>query len=256
MKKLLLMLALAHGICRADGHQHLVLVGGGQHPPEAMKAFYDWTGRPEPRLLVIGWASTVPEENMRIVREDYAKYPLRPQIELAARDQATFLQQLERAEGVWFTGGDQTRVMEVLKNQVMLRALRAKYQEGTVFGGTSAGTAIMSLRMLTGNADLTVIDGRKVEVSEGLGLLPEQVIVDQHFLRRQRENRLFGVVLNQPGSLGLGIDEDTAVLLSDGSQAQVVGRAQVMLVAPQPVPGRLHIQLYQPGERFHLEIQP
>ncbi|MBS2040878.1 cyanophycinase [bacterium] len=256
MKRLLLLLILLTGLGRAQGHQHLVMVGGGQHPPEAMKAFYDWTGRPDPHILVIGWASSVPDENLRIVLEDYAKYAQRPQLELAGRDRATVLKQLERADGVWFTGGDQTRVMEVLKDRVLLQALRAKYQEGTVFGGTSAGTAIMSLRMLTGNADLSVIDGQKVEVAEGLGLLPEQVIVDQHFLRRQRENRLFGVVLKHPGCLGIGIDEDTALLLSDGVQAQVVGRAQVMVIAPQAVPGRLHIQLYQPGERFQLDLQP
>ena len=155
-----------------------------------------------------------------------------------------------RADGVWFTGGDQTKVMEVLKDRTMLQALRKKYQEGTVFGGTSAGCAIMSLKMLTGNADLTVIDPTKVEIAEGLGLLPEQVIVDQHFLRRQRENRLFGALLGNPGHAGIGIDEDTAMLLSDGSQARVVGRAQVMLVTPQS--DGLRIQLFQPGERFRL----
>lgn len=248
MKKLLLLMALLTRIGLAQSH--LVLVGGGQHPPEAMKAFYDWTGREEPRILVIGWASSVPDENLRIVLDDYAQYAHRPQLELAARDRATVLKQLERADGVWFTGGDQTKVMEVLKDRTMLQALRKKYQEGTVFGGTSAGCAIMSLKMLTGNADLTVIDPTKVEIAEGLGLLPEQVIVDQHFLRRQRENRLFGALLGNPGHAGIGIDEDTAMLLSDGSQARVVGRAQVMLVTPQS--DGLRIQLFQPGERFRL----
>lgn len=248
MLRLLFFLALLTGICQAQSH--LVLVGGGQHPPEAMKAFYDWTGREEPRILVIGWASSVPEENMRIVLEDYAKYAHRPQVELAGRDRATVLTQLEKADGVWFTGGDQTKVMDVLKDQTLLQALRKKYQEGTVFGGTSAGCAIMSLKMLTGNADLTVIDPAKVEIAEGLGLLPERVIVDQHFLRRQRENRLFGALLGNPGHTGIGVDEDTALLLSNGSQGRVVGRAQVMLITPDS--GSLRVHLYQPGERFDL----
>jgi cyanophycinase len=248
VKKLLLLLCLLSSICHAQ--THLVLVGGGQHPPEAMKALYDWTGKTEPRLLVIGWASTVPDENMRIVLDDYSQYAHRPQIELAARDRASVLQQLERADGVWFTGGDQTRVMEVLKDRLLLEALRKKYQEGTVFGGTSAGCAIMSLKMLTGIADLTVIDPAKVEIAEGLGLLPENIIVDQHFLRRQRENRLFGALLGHPGCTGLGVDEDTALLLSDGSEARVVGRAQVMLITQEP--DSLRLRLYQPGERFHL----
>lgn len=157
MKRLLLAAALLlTQMARAE--EHLVLVGGGQHPPEAMKAFYDWTGREEPRILVVGWASSVPDENLRIVLDDYARYAHPPQLELAARDRETVLQQLERADGVWFTGGDQTKVMQVLKDRALLQALRKKYQDGTVFGGTSAGTAIMSVKMLTGNADLTVID--------------------------------------------------------------------------------------------------
>lgn len=246
MLRVLIFLAFLTAVCRAQ--THLVLVGGGQHPPEAMKAFYDWTGSEEPRILVIGWASSVPEENMRIVLDDYAKFAHRPQIELAGRDRSTFLPQLERAEGVWFTGGDQTRVMEVLKDQVLLQALRKKYQDGTVFGGTSAGCAIMSRKMLTGNADLTVIDPAKVEIAEGLGLLPEHIIVDQHFLRRQRENRLLGALLGNPGHTGLGIDEDTALLLTDGAQARVVGRAQIMQLTPMS--GGLLMRLYQPGERF------
>lgn len=249
MKKLVIALALLLTQL-AHAEEHLVLVGGGQHPPEAMKAFYDWTGREEPRILVIGWASSVPDENLRIVLEDYAQYAHRPQLELAARDRETVLKQLERADGVWFTGGDQTKVMAVLQDRPLLQALREKYRAGTVFGGTSAGTAIMSLKMLTGNADLTVIDPAKVEIAEGLGLLPENVIVDQHFLRRQRENRLFGALLGNPGHSGIGIDEDTALLLNNGSQARVVGRAQIMLIIPE---GKdLRVRLYQPGERFSL----
>lgn len=250
MKKLLLLISLLTSICQAQ--THLVLVGGGQHPPEAMKAIYDSTGKEEPRLLVIGWASSVPDENLRIVLDDYSQYAHRPQVELAARDRASVLKQLERADGVWFTGGDQTRVMEVLKDRVLLEALRKKYQDGTVFGGTSAGCAIMSLKMLTGNADLTVIDPTKVEIAEGLGLLPENIIVDQHFLRRQRENRLFGALLGHPGSTGIGVDEDTALILSDGAEARVVGRAQVMLITQEP--NSLRIRLYQPGERFRLNL--
>lgn len=248
MKKLLFLLGLLSPLVHAEGH--LVLVGGGQHPPEAMKAFYDWTGREEPRILVIGWASSVPDENLRIVLEDYAKYAHRPQLELAARDRTSVLQQLERADGVWFTGGDQTKVMAVLQDRVLLQALRDKYRAGGVFGGTSAGTAIMSLKMLTGNADPTVIDPAKVELAEGLGLLPVSIIVDQHFLRRQRENRLFGALLGNPGCSGIGIDEDTALLLSNGSEARVVGRAQILLITPES--SALRVQIYQPGDRFRL----
>ncbi len=92
--------------------------------------------------------------------------------------------------------------------------MRTRHAEGVVFGGTSAGAAVMSLRMITGEGDFTVIDGDQVEVRAGLGLLPG-VIVDQHFVKRQRENRLFGLVLKHPDERGVGIDEGTALLVDE-----------------------------------------
>ncbi len=85
--------------------------------------------------------------------------------------------------------------MEVLKRRVaFFQILKLRYDAGTVFGGTSAGAAIMSSQMITGEGDFTVIDGKKVQTSLGLGLLPDDVIVDQHFIKRQRQNRLFGLI--------------------------------------------------------------
>ena len=86
----------------------------------------------------------------------------------------------------------------------------------------------MSNPMLSGVADLTVIDGTKVELVKGLGLLPSHIIVDQHFLKRSRFNRLAGVVLNQSNTVGLGIDEDTALMIADGV-ATVHGPTQVLI---------------------------
>jgi cyanophycinase len=95
-----------------------------------------------------------------------------------------------------------------------------------------------------------VIDGDKVEVRTGLGLV-EGVIVDQHFVRRQRENRLFGLVLKHPAERGVGIDEDTALLVSGGHRAEVVGKGPVMLVDAAG-PDRLTIRLVRSGRAFDL----
>ena len=104
----------------------------------------------------------------------------------------------------------------------------------------------MSARMITGEGDFTVIDGDKVEVRPGLGLL-EGVIVDQHFVKRQRENRLFGLVLKHPEERGVGIDEDTALLVTGGRYAEVVGKGPVMLVDATG-PDRLAITLLRAGQ--------
>lgn len=107
--------------------------------------------------------------------------------------------------------------------------LKAKYNSGTPFGGTSAGAAVMSDPMVTGEADLKILDGKKVGVRKGLGLLPN-VIFDQHFLARQRHNRLFGLVMVNSNMLGVCINEDTAVLIEDNRRLTVNGATQVMFI--------------------------
>jgi cyanophycinase len=131
-----------------------------------------------------------------------------------------------------------------------LRAVRERHAHGVVFGGTSAGAAAMSLRMITGDGDLTVIDGDQVGVSEGLGLLLG-VIVDQHFVKRQRQNRLFGLVLEHPAERDVGIDEDTAILVTGGRHAKVVGKGPVLLVDAVGK-DRLQVQVLRPGQSVDL----
>jgi len=152
--------------------------------------------------------------------------PVRP---LDAATRSVFIDQLKGSSGVFFSGGDQNRIMDVLADDELLRLIREKYAAGTPFGGTSAGAAVMSDPMMTGDADLKVLDGTKVGVRKGLGLLPN-VLFDQHFLVRQRHNRLFGLMLENPNMLGIGIDEDTAVLIEDNRRLTVSGETQVMLV--------------------------
>ena len=120
---------------------------------------------------------------------------------------------------------------------------------GVVFGGTSAGTAVMSRLMITGEGDFARIDASTVAVREGLGLLPG-VIVDQHFLRRQRENLLFALVLAHPEALGVGVDQDTAFLV-DGTVGEVVGPSVVMMVRAAG-PDALGVELVRPGGRYDL----
>jgi len=173
---------------------------------------------------------------------------------LDAERKKAALDGLVRATGVFFTGGDQARIMDVLADPELLAAVKARFTAGVVFGGTSAGAAVMSALMITGEGDFTVIDGDKVEVRPGLGLV-DGVIVDQHFVRRQRENRLFGLVLKHPEERGVGIDEDTALLVSGGHRAEVVGKGPVMLVDATG-PGRLEITILRAGQSTDLQERP
>lgn len=242
----------------ATAEERLVLVGGGDRPAAAMTRFVEWAGGSAARILVVPWASSEPKESYEALREELA--PLGPAaIEsapfapLTVATRSELLGKLGRATGVFFGGGDQARIMDVLKDDGLLQAMRARHRAGVVFGGTSAGTAVMSARMITGEGDFTVLDGDKVDVRPGLGLLPG-VIVDQHFLKRQRQNRLFGLVLKHPEERGVGIDEGAALLVH-GHQAEVVGGA-VMLVDARAEPGTLLVTVVPAGGRFDLAQRP
>ena len=241
----------------AEAAERLVLIGGGTKPPAAVLRFVEWAGGPASRILIVPWASAEPAESASAFQEDLAPHhkgkvdiaPLAP-LDEAKRSQVK--EALQAATGVFFTGGDQGRIMDELKDDDLLAAFVARFREGIVFAGSSAGTAIMSPRMITGNGDFTVIDAARVETRPGLGLL-QGTIVDQHFVKRQRENRLFGLILAFPDALGVGIDEDTALVVEDGKRGSVMGDGVVVLVDGRAEPGALVVRLARPGQSVDLE---
>jgi cyanophycinase len=252
----------------AAGGPRLVIVGGGDRPPEAMARFVVWAGGSASRILVIPWASGEPAASCDRILAELKPYGpgeatcgAHPKLDargkaspLEAAQKASTLGQLSRATGVFFTGGDQARIMDVLADRDLLAAVKARSAAGAVLGGTSAGAAVMSARMITGEGDFTVIDGDKVDERPGLGLV-EGAIVDQHFVRRQRQNRLFGLVLKHPEERGVGIDEDTALLVTDGRHAEVVGTGLVVLVDATG-PDRLEVTLLRAGQTTDLRRLP
>lgn len=228
--------------------EKLWLVGGGELPAASLARFCDWAGGSAARIEVITWATAHPAESFSDVAGKFAScHPARvdasPGPGMSAAEKAAFLKQLTGASAVFFTGGDQTRIMSVLADPELLQTMRALYRQGVPFGGTSAGTAIQSSIMFTGEGDWTVIDGGAVETAPALGLL-EGVLLDTHFIRRRRENRLLSAVLKHPELLGVGIDEDTAMTVSDGRYAEVSGRGYLAHHAAtssaRPVPQTSH----------------
>ncbi|MGQ0540502.1 MAG: cyanophycinase [Blastocatellia bacterium] len=237
--------------------QRLLVIGGGERPPDALKKFVEWSGGSKARILVVTWASGLPEESFDALKRDFAVFPaasidhaaMRP---LDAEKRAKFIEQMRNATGIFFSGGDQSRIMNVLADEELLKLIRDKYATGTPFGGTSAGAAAMSDPMMTGEADLKILDGGKVGVRKGLGLIPD-IIFDQHFLVRQRHNRLFGFILVNPKMLGIGIDEDTAVLIEDNRRLEVAGKSQVMIIDGAWRRRALSTFILKASERFDLK---
>lgn len=250
----LVFLVLTANFVRAQ--ERLVVVGGGTRPPEAMKKFIEWSGGEKAHILIVTWASGEPAESFEGLKKNFATLPASavvhaPVAPLDAAEREQFVAQVAAATGIFFSGGDQNRIMDVLADEGLLKLLKEKYASGVAFGGTSAGAALMSDPMMTGEADLKILDGTKVGVRKGLGLLPN-AIFDQHFLVRQRHNRLLGLVMQNPAMLGIGIDEDTAVLIEDNRRLEVAGATQVMFVDAKNRNGAMLIHLLKPGERFDL----
>ena len=252
----------------------LLIVGGGRQPDELVRRFVGLAGGPGvARIAVLPMASAQPEESARgkiAQLESYgaAAFPL-----VVTREQAMdprTVRQLDGATGVWFTGGDQKRLASALLGTPLLEALHELRRAGAVIGGTSAGAAVMSDSMITGNQivgdsiaylgdEYRAIARGRIEVAPGFGFLPG-VLVDQHFIARERHNRLISAVLERRSMLGVGIDESTALEVRPDGTWIVRGRGQVVIYdarhsAPAPADGplgaadvRLHV--LPPGSTF------
>jgi cyanophycinase len=249
---------------------HLVLIGGGEKPPAAMAKFIELAGGKDAPIVVVPTASEAPDV-MSYYRDlfkelgctDVVVLPIK---EKADANRADLFDAASRARGIFFGGGDQSRITKALLGTPVLDAMREAFRRGAVIAGTSAGTACHSRLMITGEGDFKVIREGAVELVEGLAFLPDHIIVDQHFIARQRENRLFTVILEHPNHLGVGVDEDTAAWFRPDGTFEVIGKGSVMVLdakegSVQRVPGeaesktllgvhgmRLHIVL--PGEVF------
>jgi cyanophycinase len=229
----------------------LLLIGGGKRPVEAMKEFTRLAGGNQARILVIPWASesTAAAEAIKaeLACHSIGEIEIIPH-SLNTNDVKNLIKKLENSSGIFFTGGDQNKLMSIMKSYQLRNQFRSKFFEGVIFGGTSAGTAIMSNPMLTGSADLTVLDGTQVELAEGLGLLPPSIIVDQHFIMRSRFNRLAGLILKNKAQLGIGVDENTSLLIRD-REAQVIGPSQVLFFK-RLKSNELNIRVLGPQDRL------
>jgi cyanophycinase len=135
---------------------------------------------------------------------------------------------LERATLIWMPGGDQNRFMKAIEGTGLDEVIRARHRSGVTVGGTSAGAAVLPAEMFTGDADLKSLTARATVTEPGLGLLPH-LLIDQHFLKRQRANRLISAVFDRPSLVGVGIDESTAIVVR-GDRIEVIGASSVVVV--------------------------
>lgn len=219
---------------------HLVIIGGGSRPASVMQLFARLAGGPAGKVLVFPQASELADSGERIERELSALglgSVVVMNVDRAAADGEPALRLADGATGVYFGGGDQARLMAVLRGTKLEQRLREIYRGGGVVGGTSAGAAVMSRVMITGDERRPVskdeawqtLEAGNVVTADGLGLL-DDVVVDQHFVIRRRLHRLMSLVMEQPALLGVGIDESTAAWVKPDRTFEVVGERPVVVV--------------------------
>src|SRR5690349_6956312 len=225
---------------------HLVIVGGGPIPDAIDRRFLELAGGTNARIVVLPMASESGSESgasrAAAFRKLGAASAVSMQLERKDVGADSVARILGQATGIWFPGGDQSRLTAAIIGTAVLDSIRSRYRNGAVVGGTSAGAAVMSDPMISGDerrpggsrppADSSdnwlTIDRDDVILVPGFGLLPD-VTVDQHFLRRRRHNRLISVVLERPSIVGIGIDESTALVVSPSGPWEIIGASQAVI---------------------------
>jgi len=257
---------------------HLFVIGGGRRPVSMMKKFIDLAQQINSgKIVIFPMASSVPAEVGPEQGERFKELGARDvEFHILNREQALSEKSvaiLDDVGGVYFSGGVQSRLTAVLIDTPVHKKLLEIYRKGSVIGGTSAGAAVMSEVMITGDEKREVEEGHAFEslladnvvTTRGFGFI-RSAIIDQHFVRRKRHNRLISLVAENPKLLGIGIDESTAIIVKPDETFEVIGersvvvydasRAQIQFSPSQNIGGSNFIMhILNNGDRFNLKTK-
>lgn len=247
----------------------LFIIGGGNRPPQMIERLVEEANlKPQDYVVIVPFASSEPDSAVFYARKQFEEYKLKVFPLRRSLLSIGELDSVRYAKLIYFTGGNQNQLMNAIRQTPLYEAIWEAYRNGATIAGTSAGAAIMSQKMITGNekrytnyqATFQSIEAENIEFSEGMGFL-EKTIIDQHFIVRSRYNRLLSAVIEYPDYLCVGIDEATAILVKN-RWAEVVGNSQVITLQ-NPKKSKLkketklgaknlQISVYLPGEKFRV----
>jgi cyanophycinase len=238
-----ILLSLSFIPLNAQAKGHLVIIGGGDKPGNVIERIIDLAGGEDAKIIVIPNASSEQLESA-IYQVDQFKSLGAKNVNYIMFNKETanddsIINKLNNTSGVFFCGGDQSRLTADLLGTKLLIRIKEIYENGGVISGTSAGAAVMSKVMITGNElvntdsseAFNMIEKGNMETTEGFGFITNAVI-DQHFIKRKRNNRLITVILENRDLLGIGIDESTAILVNPDNTFEVLGKSQVLIYNP------------------------
>lgn len=253
----------------------LFIIGGGDRSDDLMKqvlSVADLTKKDF--IVVLPMSSEEPDSSFIFFKTQMIKLTSNPIVMLnfnaTTAQNKTLTDSLQKAKLIFISGGDQVRFMNVVHNTPIKTAIQKAYENGSTISGTSAGAAVMSEKMITGNQKLQKeysgtfdnIRYDNLETSEGLGLL-KTAVIDQHFLKRNRYNRLLSALVELPALTGIGIDEGTAIIVRN-NQVEVAGESEVIVVRnPKGILKakknnlisieNLQMSIYTAGQKFNIK---
>ncbi|MDO6391691.1 cyanophycinase [Pontibacter sp. BT731] len=203
---------------------------------EILKYFVSSLKGKEPMVAVVPTASNEPDEISKDYIEEFHKLGVKNVEILDIRNRMDackpeFMDMVERASGIMITGGDQLRLTSILGGSPVLQLIKERYtyDEGFIIAGTSAGAAAMSTPMIyEGETQGGYIKG-DVRITTGLEFL-KNVAIDTHFIQRGRIIRVSQCIATNPGCIGIGLEEDTAICVTKGFEVKVLGSGLVTIV--------------------------
>ena len=187
------------------------------------------------RIEIIPTASGIPKRSSQRYREAFKNlgYENIGVLDIRNREEAQskdLIKRIKEAEGVLFTGGNQLRLTTIWAGTEISEVLFERYiNEPVVIAGTSAGAMAMADTMIYEGSSHEALQKGRVKLSRGFGLL-HNVIIDTHFVKRGRIGRLFQAVASSPSSLGIGLGEDTGLLISEGNIQEAIGSGLIIIV--------------------------
>ena len=230
-------MAESGGLRAVGGAGSVLLIGGAEdkfRDKVILSTFAELAGGGEGHVAVVSTASSLGDVAIATYRDLFRSLGiaevsgLRPE-ERAEADEPEAIDLLSRATGIFLTGGNQSRLTQVVGGTRLADAIANAHDRGVVVAGTSAGASALGAHMVAFGRPGPTPKNRMVQLAAGLGIVPG-VIVDQHFEQRGRIGRLLALVAQSPSLLGIGIDEDTCAVVTSDRTLSVLGRGAVTIV--------------------------
>lgn len=216
---------------------NLIIIGGAEDKEgdkEILKRVANYIDKETEKLLVATIATEQPEQSYENYKRVFKNLGVKniDKLDISTRQDAfneENVNLVKSAKLLFFTGGDQLRITSMLGGSPIYDAIKLITENGSLIAGTSAGASVMSDTMIVQGEDEESPRKCTLKMSPGLGLV-NNIIIDQHFAQRGRIGRLLTAIAQNPEVLGVGIDEDTAIVVSDKGTAEVIGSGAVYFV--------------------------